>query len=330
MALVLVVACGGGSSEPPPPTGVTGGTPTAGFGDDGGTPLPIPGPSQAPPVPSSPPTVAQACAAYATAACNVLQQTPDVFALDYPDLASCTTSWGEACAFEHDVVDASWTPEARNRCASAIAGGVDPGALLFTSGPFACHDPAGKRPDDAPCIASAQCASRACKRSGTETCGVCGAKGARETACVDSSMCEDGLLCGDGKCRDVSATMAIGTPCTTLTACGYLRWCKGGYYWSQADNDWRIVNGTCQPFGPAKVGETCGSFFGPTDTEPVQIIDRKRCQSGGYCNADQDVANGHCLALPGEGQPCQNTVGCAGALVCAGAACRKNGPDLCQ
>lgn len=159
-----------------------------------------------------------------------------------------------------------------------------------------CGLPVPPREAGQPCIASSQCASRACAdipHPALPECGQCASVvGLDETCNGVPQVCDDGLECTGSGCK---VELEFGLP--EGAACERFGQCAPGLRCQRFADQ---VATTCQAL-PA-LGESCAS-------------DVRACQSGSYCGTDD-----RCQPAVGLGAACGSGVTCQAQFFCDRAA----------
>ena len=162
-------------------------------------------------------------------------------------------------------------------------------------------------------------------------CGTCSAFGVEGADCSLTTLkCAPGLVCGDGKCRKLSA---LGETCVK-TSCAFPNKCVGGTCVApltdttqctlNASNDdpceHRCISNTCGP-NPSKfvkAGEKCGE---------ANLF----CPAGTSCHGPTSD-NRTCVLDAFAGEACDDDKGpeCASSLTCVNAKCEEKPLDACK
>jgi hypothetical protein len=279
----------------------------------------------------------EGCQPYASALCAKLDSCAHFgLAVQYGDVATCTTRVAKACALGVNAPGTGVTTANLEACASAL-GGVSCDDLLTNKPPAACRTPAGTIAEAAPCAEDAQCQSRHCNGSGGE-CGICTKKGDAGDVCATNKDCDDiGLVCANATCVvpgvagaacDVThpciATLVCksGT-CTKPTAAGApcdpppARDCDGiaGFY---CDSGSKL----CVQDGVASAGQSCAAVPGTPNNRPL-------CTGGTFCQPRGAIV---CLADAADGEPCDLESGpfCLAPATCTNEVCTILDPSTCN
>jgi hypothetical protein len=252
-----------------------------------------------------PPTLAEACAAYASAWCGRLETC---------GLGELRTKYGTtgqcAARVELHCVSSANAKSSPPADPSAIAACAAARASVSCNNLYddlvGCPSGAGTLPNGAKCAYGNQCVGEKCAFAGS-SCGTCATgspdRGLDQT-CSTQADCSPVLVCRGGKC---AAPRALGEACTpgTTDDCGAF---EGRY---------------CDP-----TSKTCKEYQYESDGGPCGALTKgwTVCLAGNCVTPSGGV--GSCRAAAAEGSACTDRP-CLFPAVCAGGLCVLPDPTKC-
>ncbi|MEO7331433.1 MAG: hypothetical protein ABI193_22850 [Minicystis sp.] len=321
-----LLACGGGSS--PTTTGSTGtttattgsggGSTTVGTGGNGTTT----GTGGGPPID---PAVDAACAAFATARCQKLDDCTNDTGVNirFGNATICAARYKISCVKGLQAGGTGTTVAATNACAGALAG---ESCDDFFDGPPAaeCAVAMGTRAAGAGCITNAQCASTFCAQPPDVSCGFCAPTPGVGDSCSATGDCGN-LVCGKSSNLCESYGTA-GVSCDKDHPCHSSFTCVGSG---------GGVKGTCQ-LSPTHVGDACedASTLAPDCNHDLGLRcdnvtshcvvytyaaaggscgkinnGKTLCTGGAECEIPKGMSAGICSAPAADGAACDTKAG---------------------
>lgn len=209
----------------------------------------------------------------------------------------------QGCAIQSERLPAS--------CQQALKGTVAEGDTCTTG---------------ADCSGQAFCTTGTCPR-------VCTARRDVAGSCTRDEECKSGSICVQSKC---AVPAAVGEPCggTTGAVCALGTSCVGstteaaGQCATNASVQSGALGEVCTPGGTlCQEGLSC-AYDGDQGfncqaavlaDEPCHLALPTQCPATQYCTAQDVTTEGHCAALPVDGEPCVLGSECAGGHVCLSA-----------
>jgi hypothetical protein len=282
-----------------------------------------------------PPTVQQACGAFAQALCTRLDScAPFIFQIFYGTAATCRERVELSCTKDLEVPETNQTTTEMAACATA-ANSATCDDLLADNFPEPCRIKAGPRLNGEGCGSSWQCMSTHCEKT-TGDCGTCAPRQAANGACTVNEGCTLGLVCTNGKCVSPSplgGSCDANTPCRggnmycnvnmCATRLGAGSSCEGN---SEACDFGRGVGcnvlsatPTCQPVASAQGGQPCGIVNGTLTI----------CQLVNECAGATLMQAGACVAPSQDGTACSMGHNCLPPANCIGGICRLPSAGSC-
>jgi hypothetical protein len=284
---------------------------------------------------AGPPTVQQACSAFADTLCTRMNDcAPFIFQIFYGTAATCRERVELGCTKDFEVPETNQTTTERAACAAA-ASSARCDDLLADNFPEACRVKPGPRRDGEGCGSSWQCMSTHCEKT-TGDCGTCAPRQAAAGACTVNEGCTLGLVCANSKCVSPSP---LGGACDDNTPCqgGHL-YCNAGACAtrlgagspcaSNADAcDFAAgvgcnvfgANPTCQTVAAAQGGQACGIVNGTLTI----------CQLVNECAGATLTAPGACVAPSQDGTACSDGHNCLPPASCVAGFCRLPSAGSC-
>ena len=254
----------------------------------------------------------QACALYAADYCAGFEKClPLMWQLGWGDAAGCLEGAEHACKKSNFGPGSSFGPDALAACSKAqdFGGGDCSRFLRVLSGqvvPDACVA-TGSRADGDSCVDFRQCSGGACRLASGEACGTCASTQPQAGVCETTGDCQPNLTCASGVCV---VPGDVGQPCTITPECYADLVCSGGLCAPRqppraacnpgiqdcVPEQVCVSTATCQPYGVAAIGETCGLTAGGG-----LIL----CAHGAACHVtDRTTGQGGCVPWRTEGQLC--------------------------
>lgn len=276
-------------------------------------------------------TTGSRCDSYASAVCTKLDACSHfAVALEYGDVATCTTRTAKGCQLGIDAPGTGVTAANLDACSNAL-GAASCDDLLGGKPPDACKTPAGTLADGAACGEDAQCSGRRCRKSGA-TCGACSKRGAAGDSCTTSSDCEEGLRCS-GTC---AVPVQAGGTCDTAHSCAIGLFCKAGVCAKSGG-----AGEACQATGvPGECNAIAGLYCNPQSKvcETITLLSAgQSCSTpGSLCSAASTCvgtsSSRTCLAPAADGAPCDDVKGphCLGPATCENGVCTLDDPAACK
>lgn len=286
------------------------------------------------------PSLEDACALFAEQYCGWFERClPQNIRAGYHDVATCIESTSLRCTSEMTLVGTNQTPSRTQACGRALATLTCDAFPMLHLWPESCTEPAGKLPDGAKCLVSAQCQGGACRSQGY-FCGVCASHSPIGGRCLNDDDCQSGLcensVCvpapalgepcnlsrlkcaGNTLCKVVGDVNAIGVcvkPVARGAACERWEFLDPCDFWH---NDYcEVESGTCQTGGiwAKPIGSPCTT----QDCSPTGCVQSASCEEG------------VCTALPRVGEPCHiGRGGCLAPAGCVRGVCAIVTAPLCE
>jgi hypothetical protein len=267
-----------------------------------------------------------ACDSFVSTFCNKINECfPFAIKAAYKDTAECASRQKAQCVKSLSAPNTGATPAQLDACTSAYSGIACDGALKQ---PDACKTVAGTLADGAPCGEDAQCAGRACNKTGESNCGACAKRVAAGGDCT-GAKCDDGLTCAQSsKCvvpGAAGASCGDNQPCDAFLVCskgtcGQGAAAGGSCADGEACNVFKGLvceptSKTCKEITVANAGEKCGLVDG------AFVL----CASGGSCKS------GTCAAPLADGASCTaDGAGCQEPAECLNGVCTISDPGSCK
>jgi hypothetical protein len=287
---------------------------------------------------TAPPTIDQACGAYAADVCNALGACgPLVLQLFYGDAATCVTRQTLSCATDQKAAGITRTTTDIVACGAAARATACPDVLAGNV-PTACQVKPGTVVNGGSCGSSWQCQSTHCEKP-TAACGTCASRQPASGACTGDDGCNVGLVCANKKCV---VPGAAGSSCDNNNPCRGDLYCTGsgscatlvevGGSCADSASACNLANGagcnpldkTCVAVAIAQGGEPCGVVNGTFTL----------CVEGDACpNLTLTHQTSVCANPAADGAACGSAApgqNCVPPATCQMTLCRLPSVDSCQ